>query len=694
MPVTMTSTDLPEWNRFLDEVAGVMKTKPTINGAVNRFDEAKISIDVEYIDKVVAGGGDAKLAIIEVIERTQALGASVRLREEDLFPFQNYPKYDELCKLAREGAKPVCKPDFVPNNGEGEGLRPQFFRLEASVVHQFEKLQALGRVVILPRRLLDLITGWHLNQSHVVLKEADEKGRICVDSRASGLNEGTDMEAIERELGELRLPIVSEVATLAVKVRKRKNPVLAKYDVEAAFHRFKLFWALALLLCVDLGEYVLIPLVGMFGWNGSPAHYNVISKAIDWAHTGGLSGREIDELSMLLGKEPVHREEVWCDPERWSERSSTYVDDTAVVSPEDCYEMDGSDLKVIVIYLLGWSAIKDEKTVGPAIRLDVIGWTIDLVRGTIAPSHKGMCKMLYYIFRVAIGSVSLKTLESMIGTLQHYAGVLPLVMGTLGCLRSQLKAAQECVVPPKCVNLNADSMREVALWRGMLEACLANRELWCCPLAFMQKRPESDFSVTMFSDASYTIGGGYVIPGVAFAGWKWSEEERELFEKIKQHINILELMVVVVAVWSNVELFKNKTVIVYVDNTSALSWINAMRSNSPLAQPWLRLLYLLCVTFNIHIFAIHIPGVDNVIADALSRDVQEAMRSLVRQGLRRVPSMQLEYRRKIFQSSSGSVGLVEHWKMIQDILIAQGVEPLQAFVLTIISALTLSKRRR
>jgi hypothetical protein len=185
-----------------------------------------------------------------------------------------------------------------------------------------------------------------------------------------------------------------------------------------------------------------------------------------------------------------------------------------------------------------------------------------------------------------------------------------------------------------------------------------------------------------------------VIPGVAFAHWRWSEEEKGVFEEIKQHINILELMVVVVAVWSNVELFMNMTVIVYVDNTSAMSWINCMHSSSSLAQPWLRLLYLLCLTFNIHITAIHIPGVDNVVADGLSRDIQEVMRSLVRQGLKLVPPMPLEYRKRIFQISSGRGGLWEQWQMIQEVLMAQGVEPLQDSVLKIISALALQKTQR
>jgi hypothetical protein len=411
-------------------------------------------------------------------------------------------------------------------------------------------------------------------------------------------------------------------------------------------------------------------LVGMFGWCGSPSNYDIIGKAVDWAHNGGLSTEEIDELSLRMGEEPVHREAEWCEEDRLKERSSTYVDDSSLFSMDEAYEMDAADVVTICCYLLGPSAIKREKTVGPARCLDIIGWTIDLRDGSICPSHKGMCKMFYYIFWVgAARSVSVKTLESMIGTLQHYALVLPLVFGALGSLRGQLVAAQAGAIPRAVVNFNASSRRELELWRGMLSACLKNRALWKCPLSFVQTKPVADFSVSVLTDASLTIGGGYVVPGVGFSHWKWEKAERLVFEEMKQHINILELMVVVAAIWANVKLFKDKTVLVYVDNTSAISWINAMRANSPLAQPWLQLLFLLCLTFNINVNAVHIPGVDNIIADDLSRNVQAAIISLVQQGLLLIPPMPLQFRQELFRSGSGSGGLVERWQRIQQVFI-------------------------
>jgi hypothetical protein len=161
-----------------------------------------------------------------------------------------------------------------------------------------------------------------------------------------------------------------------------------------------------------------------------------------------------------------------------------------------------------------------------------------------------------------------------------------------------------------------------------------------------------------------------------------------LFEEAKLHINMLELMVVVGAIWSNVSLFANASVIVHVDNSSAIAWINALRSGSPAAKPWANLLLLLCKSYNIHITAVHIPGVDNIIADGLSRDVQEVIRRQGQDGSEDIPPMPLEFRLRLFQMPCGEDSLVDHWRTLRSILMAQGSTPLDDFVLTTISRLT------
>jgi hypothetical protein len=110
----------------------------------------------------------------------------------------------------------------------------------------------------------------------------------------------------------------------------------------------------------------------------------------------------------------------------------------------------------------------------------------------------------------------------------------------------------------------------------------------------------------------------------------WSPEEVDIFTSQPTSIHVLELfvvvvvvVVVVVAIFENTSIFCNSAVLVFVDNTSAVSWVNTLRSSYPEAQPWIYLLVLIWVSLNIHICATHIPGEENLIADGLSRNSQE-----------------------------------------------------------------------
>jgi hypothetical protein len=698
LATSITSSVSPAFDVFLDEVTIAMNTKPSIKGATKTFDLNRMQVDVDFVERCMSeNGGDLKLAMRDLILDRQALGADARLRTEGLEIMQECPHYSQLCELASVGAQPILRPDFVANRGVGEPLRAQYFKLQPAIHHKLAEWVEKDRAILLPIELLrDKLDCFHASSIWVVLKESDNKGRMTVDFTASLLNAGTDMEAVTDENGELHLPVMREVAQLAETARQNGETVLSKYDVEAAFHRFMLFWMACLLCAIEIEGYYVIPLVGMFGWGPCPSHYNTISKTVEWAHRGGLSTETLDAMRVELDLPPIERRPEWCTPERLSRRSSTYVDDSALFSSAETFLMDAADLITIVCWLLGRNAIKEEKSEGPAECLDVIGWTVDMGKGTLAPSHKGICKLFYYLYVVtssASRSIPTKMLDSMIGVLQHYSAVLPLVYASMGQLRNQLIRAKMSTPPKHRINLSAHSLQELAFWRGMMETALFNRALWECPLTFVQSRKVTDFQITMFSDASYTIGGGYVIPGVAYSHWKWSREECRVFEESEQHINVLELMVVVVAIWSNVKLFMNKSVRVYVDNTAALSWINALKSNTPMAKPWIRLLVLLCLVFNIHITATHIPGIDNVVADGLSRAVQDTIHRLCQSGLKLAPPMPLDCRRKLFAKQYGPEELSRQWGRIHEVLMAQGVAPSTSSVLNTISALSSNNAR-
>ena len=138
---------------------------------------------------------------------------------------------------------------------------------------------------------------------------------------------------------------------------------------------------------------------------------------------------------------------------------------------------------------------------------------------------------------------------------------------------------------------------------------------------------------------------------------------------------MLELEVLVLAVVANLMHIKDRYLHIQIDNTSALSWANAIQAKSPTAQPWARLVLLACVSYNIHLFVTHIPGVDNIVADDLSRNVQTTWSRLTQKDLSCPPIPEPAVQLDLSQTTSGHDGLWAQWSRARDMLISQDVAP-------------------
>ena len=80
------------------------------------------------------------------------------------------------------------------------------------------------------------------------------------------------------------------------------------------------------------------------------------------------------------------------------------------------------------------------------------------------------------------------------------------------------------------------------------------------------------------------------------------------------------------------ELLRGRVVRINVDNTAAISWLNKLRAKHVHGQVWVALLIYVMLEYSITIICIHIAGVANVTADALSRFMQECRVKLLAEG--------------------------------------------------------------
>ena len=98
------------------------------------------------------------------------------------------------------------------------------------------------------------------------------------------------------------------------------------------------------------------------------------------------------------------------------------------------------------------------------------------------------------------------------------------------------------------------------------------------------------------------------------AGGPWGQAESQA------HINVLETTAAFLALQSFCSTTVNKHVRLELDNTTAVTYVNAMGgNNSSECNAVVRQMWLWCFQKNIFLTAAHIPGVTNVEADRLSR---------------------------------------------------------------------------
>ena len=136
-------------------------------------------------------------------------------------------------------------------------------------------------------------------------------------------------------------------------------------------------------------------------------------------------------------------------------------------------------------------------------------------------------------------------------------------------------------------------------------------------------RPFMDFSsfliadeIDMYSDASGKMGMG-AICGESWMYWDWSSE---FLEEYTPSIEYLELYAVTAAVLSWIDRFRNRGIILFCDNKSVVDMINNTSTSCKNCMVLIRMIVLKGLVDNVRIFARHVPGVQNGLADSLSRN--------------------------------------------------------------------------
>ena len=246
--------------------------------------------------------------------------------------------------------------------------------------------------------------------------------------------------------------------------------------------------------------------------------------------------------------------------------------------------------------------IKDSKTVPPCTIISFVGIELDSVAMEKRLPQDKLDKV-----RSQLNSF-LKRKKATLQELQSLIGLLSFACSVVSPGRAFLRRLIDLTVglnqPHYRRRLNKEAKADLAAWSQFIEN-FNGKSL------FLADKWLNSTDLNLFTDASNAGFGGYWGHRWFAHGWPSAFQSH--------HINVKELFPIVIAVelWANE--WENKCILFHTDNLSVVHVINKQSSKDKVIMQLLRRLVVKCLKHNILFQAEHVPGLENSLADQLSR---------------------------------------------------------------------------
>jgi hypothetical protein len=293
-----------------------------------------------------------------------------------------------------------------------------------------------------------------------------------------------------------------------------------------------------------------------------------------------------------------------------------YLDDFLCV--EDNYQrcLESFECLKLLLSNLGFTT-NPKKVEGPTPRITFLGVAIDCVNRTLSlppDKLKDMKRLCNYWAKKP--KCSKKGLQSLIGKMNWCSRVLK---GGRTFSRRLTNLLCKVSQANHHIRITSEARQDITWWTHALEHFHGTAKFpMDIPL------PSHVFS----TDACKIGGGGHFGQDWFFAKW-----QLDYPQYADAHINVLELLSVLIAAERWGPSWQGLHVMVRSDNGATVAAINNNTSKSPELLSLIRKLYWLSAKHDFTLSASHIPGVDNVLSDCISRmfDIEKAelMKSLL-----------------------------------------------------------------
>ena len=403
-------------------------------------------------------------------------------------------------------------------------------------------------------------------------KHSPNKWRLILDlshPKGQSINDG-----IDRKLCSLTYMKVDDVVQKVLSLGK--GTLLAKIDIESAFRNVPVHPQDRHLLGMRWNSQLYVDTVLPFGLRSSPKIFNCIADALQWiAKQRGIS--YLDH----------------------------YLDDfitSGAPKSEEC----SKNLSILISTcdILGLPTAIDKQE-GPTTCIIFLGVELDTERLELRLPHHKLIQLKSLLQQwTHLRSVKKKDLESLVGQLHDASVVVRSGCTFIRRLIDALKSAHHRS-SNSFVRLNVEARSDIFWWVSFIEHWNG--------LSMMHNLRRNNPDIIITSDASGSWGcGAYCL--AAWFQYHWPPGLED------QHITIKELLpiVIAIAIWGTE--YVNRSILCRCDNEAVVHIINSGTSKDPLVMGLMRCLHFITAKFNLLLSATHIAGIENSLADALSRD--------------------------------------------------------------------------
>lgn len=536
-------------------------------------------------------------AMFKILEPERMSVSSI----EDVISEEN-PEKNRLLSLAAEGMPLLTSPGFVASSSRGRPPLSQTYRRMATAVDRmfYEDFIQKGLAFVLPYELVaNLDLPFHLSLLSWAPKVGKAKGRPITDCSAgeSALNSSYTKVANDFVWGRIQHPTIVDLVQMVVEFKQESGAdwselVLWKLDLRGAFTLLSFRSEDVPFVAAEMqGDLVIFFLCGIFGWAGTPACFQVVTRALKWEFRKHLSGR-----------------------------ANLYVDDAFGVSLASEVESDIECAASICRRLFRSECIESSKTeIGR--RVSVIGYDMDLDLLRVSLSRKNYLRVIHGLLTVDTRrSVAVREMMRFAQWASRYSKICTV-------LKPLVRRLHAAYGGPASYGLwyfdPGDEVRLVLrVFRALFVLFILHENYFARPFYTFVPGPAD---ITVEFDASLS-GGGILLFGEhgLLLGACSLNLENFHFGSESQFQNTAEFVVAVVGLVVAAKIGKKGDCPMSVsfrgDSVAALTWIEKESFRGSNVFNAALVLILTCFHFRVSIQGCsHVPGVVNTRADALSR---------------------------------------------------------------------------